>query len=92
MNTLMTHQQINCIYQPVSIRCPSGTNVIIKVAQYVSSTHVRETNICGTTDVVKNAAQEHQFKDCHWHDSLQVSTSIFRTVAHLYVYKMADVF
>lgn len=73
MNTLMTHQQINCIYQPVSIRCPSGTNVIIKVAQYVSSTHVRETNICGTRDVIKNTVQEHQFKDCHWHDSLQYS-------------------
>lgn len=72
MGTLLTHKQISCINQPVMLRCPSTTNVIIEVAQYVSFVPTKESNICDMSEQLPSSSLNNQLKSCQWHKSLQV--------------------
>lgn len=45
MGTLMTHRQISCLDKSISLRCPNGTNVVLKDARYVALPPATYANI-----------------------------------------------
>ncbi|XP_065209701.1 protein eva-1 homolog C isoform X2 [Planococcus citri] len=73
MNTLMTHQQISCIDRPISLRCPPGTNVIIKVARYANASPGKDSPVCDAPNVIKSSSYDTKQTNCEWPSALQYS-------------------
>ncbi|KAL6966033.1 hypothetical protein U1Q18_045288 [Sarracenia purpurea var. burkii] len=73
MNTLMTHQQISCIDRPISLRCPSGTNVIIKLARYANASPGKESPACDAPNLIKSSSYDTKQTNCEWPKALQYS-------------------
>lgn len=93
MGTLMTHRQISCLDKSISLRCPNGTNVVLKDARYVSLppaayANTKDFNICDAiaAGAINNSLVVGETSStalisnagmCQWHELLQVRDSIW---------------